>query len=130
MVGNRFRFDAQGDGPAIYTILNYQPDLHYPFKHFPKSDIDKDLSSRNDYKEVGRWYDGKLEIDENKLFWRVNDVENGTITPTPLSVCSLPCQVGFNKQLIKVRNFILIVLYFIVFSEELMLRKSEIEVAD
>uniref|UniRef100_A0A914W7D8 G-protein coupled receptors family 3 profile domain-containing protein n=1 Tax=Plectus sambesii TaxID=2011161 RepID=A0A914W7D8_9BILA len=101
MVGNLFRFDAQGDGPAIYTILNYQPDLHSPFKHSSVNDIETDRSSRNDYKEVGRWHDGLLEIDEDMLFWRVDDVENGTMTPTPLSVCSLPCHVGFNKQLIK-----------------------------
>uniref|UniRef100_A0A914H5N1 G-protein coupled receptors family 3 profile domain-containing protein n=1 Tax=Globodera rostochiensis TaxID=31243 RepID=A0A914H5N1_GLORO len=118
LVKKRVHFSPQGDGPAHYTILNYQP-----FRR-GKEAISLD---RSDYVELGRWSEERLDIDEQRMFWNVPDREptttdereiglgNGATDekmgtddrngrgwkPPPLSVCSLPCTLGFRKQLIK-----------------------------
>lgn len=51
MVGKQVHFSPQGDGPAHYTILNYQPSV--------KRDKSTD-SDRSDYVEVGRWSENKV----------------------------------------------------------------------
>uniref|UniRef100_A0A183BM47 G_PROTEIN_RECEP_F3_4 domain-containing protein n=1 Tax=Globodera pallida TaxID=36090 RepID=A0A183BM47_GLOPA len=119
LVKKRVHFSPQGDGPAHYTILNYQP-----FRR-GKEAISLD---RSDYVELGRWSEERLDIDEQRMFWNVPDGEpmttdegevglgngatdekmgtddrngRGWKPPPPLSVCSLPCTLGFRKQLIK-----------------------------
>ncbi|KAI6239141.1 putative metabotropic glutamate receptor mgl-1 [Aphelenchoides fujianensis] len=77
-------FSPEGDGPARYTILNYQPAIS-------TRQVD-----RNDYVVVGKWAEDKLYINESLMFWN-QDEENGL----PISQCSRPCDVGYRKQLIK-----------------------------
>uniref|UniRef100_A0A915PFX1 G-protein coupled receptors family 3 profile domain-containing protein n=1 Tax=Setaria digitata TaxID=48799 RepID=A0A915PFX1_9BILA len=126
-VGKKFRFSPKGDGPAHYTILNYQPENS---RRRPED------SSRSDYVVVGRWSEeqiwslgqikkamkmipasttlrklckyasgypiwlaklgfrkGKLDIDDEKMFWEYGEI--------PISQCSMPCPIGYRKQLIK-----------------------------
>ncbi|VBB26288.1 unnamed protein product [Acanthocheilonema viteae] len=52
-VGKKFRFSSKGDGPAHYTILNYQPE---------NGRRRSDDSSRSDYVVVGRWSEEHDEI--------------------------------------------------------------------
>ncbi|CAD5222740.1 unnamed protein product [Bursaphelenchus xylophilus] len=86
LVGRQVHFSPEGDGPAHYTILNYQPDR--------QNKVGSRTSS--DYVEVGSWSERKLEIDHNAMFWAAE--EGGKI---PISQCSMPCPVGYKKQLIK-----------------------------
>nr|CAD2122181.1 unnamed protein product [Meloidogyne enterolobii] len=97
----------RGDGPAHYTILNYQPSRRRLLQS-----TNSDTSDRSDYVVVGRWSEEALEIDESLLFWNLNNNEEEgnqqnfnnkikTIKLPPLSVCSLPCPLGYKKQLIK-----------------------------
>ncbi|CAI5454294.1 unnamed protein product [Caenorhabditis angaria] len=95
IVGRDFEFKKNGDGPGSYTILTYRP-----------RDKRKRGSADNnsDYVEIGNWtYKGEnpdgthnyeIKIYDDKLFW------NNSSKP-PLSVCSLPCERGYKKQLIK-----------------------------
>uniref|UniRef100_A0A7I4NN29 G_PROTEIN_RECEP_F3_4 domain-containing protein n=1 Tax=Brugia malayi TaxID=6279 RepID=A0A7I4NN29_BRUMA len=83
-VGKKFRFSPEGDGPAHYTILNYQPEIG----HSRSED-----SSRSDYVVVGRWSEDQLDIDDEKMSWKYGEI--------PISQCSMPCPVGYRKQLIK-----------------------------
>uniref|UniRef100_A0A915D961 G-protein coupled receptors family 3 profile domain-containing protein n=1 Tax=Ditylenchus dipsaci TaxID=166011 RepID=A0A915D961_9BILA len=84
----KVHFSPQGDGPAHYTILNYQPSS----QRSKGSDSD-----RSDYVEVGRWSEDRLELKENLMFWNLE----GNKQPLPISQCSMPCQTGYKKQLIK-----------------------------
>ncbi|KAL3078915.1 hypothetical protein niasHS_014697 [Heterodera schachtii] len=116
LVKKRVHFSPQGDGPAHYTILNYQP--------FRRKKAGTSLDSRPDYIEVGRWSEERLDIDERKMLWNMPDGDeedeanakeraqgppnetdsqkgNGRKPTPPLSVCSLRCSLGFRKQLIK-----------------------------
>ncbi|KHN85912.1 putative metabotropic glutamate receptor mgl-1 [Toxocara canis] len=86
LVGKKFRFSPEGDGPAHYTILNYQPS-------FRDKRAESD-SGRSEYIEVGRWSEDQLELNDEKMFWKEGDV--------PISQCSMPCPLGYRKQLIKV----------------------------
>jgi hypothetical protein len=112
LVGKRVHFSPQGDGPAYYTILNYQPSRRQHRKSSSESD------RRSDYVVVGRWSEEALEIDERALFWNAPLegeavlMENGQAEEEmeiswrremgpPISVCSLPCPIGYRKQLIK-----------------------------
>ncbi|KAI1732138.1 receptor family ligand binding region domain-containing protein [Ditylenchus destructor] len=88
LVGKRVHFSPQGDGPAHYTILNYQPSA----KRSKSSDSD-----RTDYVEVGRWSLEQLEINDELLFWN----SEGGKKEVPISQCSMPCPHGYRKQLIK-----------------------------
>ncbi|CAP23141.1 LOW QUALITY PROTEIN: Protein CBR-MGL-1, partial [Caenorhabditis briggsae] len=88
IVGKRFRFSPQGDGPASYTILTYKPK-----SMDKKRSMTDDESSPSDYVEIGHWSENNLTIYEKNLWW---DPDH-----TPVSVCSLPCKTGFRKQLIK-----------------------------
>ncbi|VDN53509.1 unnamed protein product, partial [Dracunculus medinensis] len=88
LVGKKFHFSAEGDGPAHYTILNYQPrDLNKKRNKYEKE------TRTSDYVVVGRWSEDQLQLNDKKMFWGSNNI--------PLSVCSLPCPVGYRKQLIK-----------------------------
>ncbi|CAB3410303.1 unnamed protein product [Caenorhabditis bovis] len=89
VVGKPFHFSPQGDGPASYTILTYKP------KSLDKKRrmLDDDDESQSDYVEIGHWSENNLTIYEDQLWWEPNK--------TPVSVCSLPCAIGFRKQLIK-----------------------------
>ncbi|KAH7732252.1 metabotropic glutamate receptor 3-like protein [Aphelenchoides avenae] len=89
LVGKKVHFSPLGDGPAHYTILNYQPSLRKGSKT-----IDSD---RGDYVEVGRWSEDRLEIREDLMFWNNQDESSHV----PISQCSMPCDTGFKKQLIK-----------------------------
>ncbi|VDK76861.1 unnamed protein product [Litomosoides sigmodontis] len=73
-VGKKFRFSSKGDGPAHYTILNYQPE------NGRKKSED---SSRSDYVVVGQWSEEHLDIDDEKMFWEYGEI--------PISQCSMPC---------------------------------------
>ncbi|EFP04998.1 CRE-MGL-1 protein [Caenorhabditis remanei] len=88
IVGKRFRFSPQGDGPASYTILTYKPKTMEK-----KRRMTDDESSPSDYVEIGHWSENNLTIYEKNLWW---DPDH-----TPVSLCSLPCKIGFRKQLIK-----------------------------
>lgn len=82
-------FSPEGDGPAHYTILNYQPSA---------SKNQASDSDRGDYVEVGSWSEQKLVIKEELMFWNNADEEE---KETPISKCSMPCPLGYRKQLIK-----------------------------
>ncbi|VDO27430.1 unnamed protein product [Onchocerca flexuosa] len=84
-VGKKFRFSSEGDGPAHYTILNYQPE---------NGSRRSENSSRSDYVVVGRWSEEQLDIYDEKMLWEYGEV--------PISQCSLPCPIGYRKQLIKI----------------------------
>ena len=101
-MGKRVHFSPQGDGPAHYTILNYQPSRRR--QKLPSE------SDRSDYVVVGRWSEDALEINERLLFWNAMDgdeLENEKLeiswklTEPPKSVCSEDCPLGYKKQLIK-----------------------------
>uniref|UniRef100_A0A914DR92 G-protein coupled receptors family 3 profile domain-containing protein n=1 Tax=Acrobeloides nanus TaxID=290746 RepID=A0A914DR92_9BILA len=87
-IPKRVHFSPQGDGPAHYTILNYQPNNHAEYSD----------TERGGYREVGKWSEQKLEIYESEFFW---NVENGGDGKVPISVCSPDCRLGYKKQLIK-----------------------------
>uniref|UniRef100_A0A1I8AVZ6 G_PROTEIN_RECEP_F3_4 domain-containing protein n=1 Tax=Steinernema glaseri TaxID=37863 RepID=A0A1I8AVZ6_9BILA len=87
LVGKRVHFSPQGDGPAHYTILNYQPNRARTV----------DSTDRGDYVEIGRWSEDEVEIDEKLMFWNME----GGDGQVPVSQCSLPCPRGYRKQLIK-----------------------------
>ncbi|VDK64733.1 unnamed protein product [Onchocerca ochengi] len=84
-VGKKFRFNSEGDGPAHYTILNYQPE---------NGSRRSENSSRSDYVVIGHWSEEHLDIDDEKMLWEYGEV--------PISQCSLPCPIGYRKQLIKI----------------------------
>ncbi|VDK43789.1 unnamed protein product [Anisakis simplex] len=86
LVGKKFRFSPEGDGPAHYTILNYQPSFRDK-----RSATD---GRRSEYVEVGRWSEDQLELNDEKMWWNDGGV--------PISQCSMPCPLGYRKQLIKV----------------------------
>ena len=86
-MGKRVHFSPQGDGPAHYTILNYQP----------SSKQKATDSDRGDYVEIGSWSEQRLVINEKLMFWNLPG-EDGQ---TPISKCSMPCPLGYRKQLIK-----------------------------
>uniref|UniRef100_A0A7E4W6B1 G_PROTEIN_RECEP_F3_4 domain-containing protein n=1 Tax=Panagrellus redivivus TaxID=6233 RepID=A0A7E4W6B1_PANRE len=88
LVGKKVHFSPQGDGPAHYTILNYQPSA----TKTRASDSD-----RGDYVEVGSWSEVRLKLNESLMFWNMEG-EDGE---TPISVCSEDCKLGYKKQLIK-----------------------------
>ncbi|KAI6177304.1 G-PROTEIN-RECEP-F3-4 domain-containing protein [Aphelenchoides bicaudatus] len=85
IANTKFHFTPEGDGPARYTILNYQP---------AKTSRQAD---RGDYVVVGKWAEDTLYVNESLLFWKMNEPPS----KTPISRCSAPCQKGFKKQLIK-----------------------------
>ena len=88
-MGKYVHFSPEGDGPAHYTILNYQPSA---------SKNQASDSDRGDYVEVGSWSEQKLVIKEELMFWNNADEEE---KETPISKCSMPCPLGYRKQLIK-----------------------------
>ena len=89
LVGKWVHFSPQGDGPAHYTILNYQPSNN------KNQATDSD---RGDYVEVGSWSEQRLEFKEELMFWNLDGSgEKGV----PISKCSMPCDKGYRKQLIK-----------------------------
>lgn len=77
MVGNLVHFDAHGDGPAYYKIMNYRKNAEF--------------GKIYDYFEVGTWRSGTLIMHEN----------NHTSTENIVSRCSLDCPIGFRKELVK-----------------------------
>lgn len=86
-MGKRVHFSPQGDGPAHYTILNYQPSSKQKITD----------SDRGDYVEIGSWSEQRLVINERLMFWNLPG-EDGQ---TPISKCSMACPLGYRKQLIK-----------------------------
>ncbi|CAG0893388.1 unnamed protein product [Darwinula stevensoni] len=78
MAGSEVKFDASGDGPARYKIMNFQKMPRIP--HF-------------EYKEVGSWADGKLIMDPKEVVWK----KGSRVFPS--SVCSLPCGIGEVKYM-------------------------------
>ncbi|KAL1493265.1 hypothetical protein ABEB36_011350 [Hypothenemus hampei] len=76
LVGSPVKFDKSGDGLARYDILNYQ--------RLPNS-------SGHHYKVVGKWFNF-LELNYEDLIFDHN------LSGTPMSVCSLPCEVGMIKK--------------------------------
>ncbi|XP_066247281.1 metabotropic glutamate receptor isoform X1 [Euwallacea similis] len=76
LVGSPVKFDKSGDGLARYDILNYQ--------RFPNS-------SGYHYKVVGKWF-SSLQLQHESLIFDHN------VPGTPMSVCSLPCDVGMIKK--------------------------------
>ncbi|CAD6188743.1 unnamed protein product [Caenorhabditis auriculariae] len=89
VVGKRFHFSAQGDGPASYTIFTYKPKSLDKRRRM----LGDEDESQSDYVEIGHWSENNLTIYDEQLWWNANE--------TPVSVCSLPCKVGYRKQLIK-----------------------------
>ncbi|KAE9551725.1 hypothetical protein FO519_005058 [Halicephalobus sp. NKZ332] len=87
LVGKRVHFSPQGDGPAHYTILNYQPSNKLKITD----------SDRGDYVEIGSWSEQRLVINEHLMFWNLP----GEDRQTPISKCSMTCPLGYRKQLIK-----------------------------
>ena len=73
LAGSEVKFDRNGDGLGRYNIYNYQ-----------QNSQDNSYS----YELVGRWTDAGLELSQEQL--RFNE---GTQT-VPVSICSLPCQLG------------------------------------
>lgn len=55
IVGKRFRFSPQGDGPASYTILTYKPK-----SMDKKRRMTDDESSPSDYVEIGHWSENNV----------------------------------------------------------------------
>ncbi|XP_076261780.1 metabotropic Glutamate Receptor [Rhynchophorus ferrugineus] len=76
LVGSPVKFDESGDGLARYDILNYQ--------RLPNS-------SGYHYKVVGKWFNF-LELNQDILIFDHN------LSTTPVSACSLPCEVGMIKK--------------------------------
>uniref|UniRef100_A0A0P5YKL2 Metabotropic glutamate receptor n=2 Tax=Daphnia magna TaxID=35525 RepID=A0A0P5YKL2_9CRUS len=72
--GSEVKFDAQGDGLARYTIMNY--------RRLPNG-----ANNGYDYKEVGKWFN-ELELDPADVIWTREQ------SAVPSSVCSQPCGVG------------------------------------
>lgn len=52
--GATIHFDEKGDAPGRYTIMNYQRNRQ---------------SREYEYKVVGKWADGLLDLDLRKLVW-------------------------------------------------------------
>ncbi|GMT07734.1 hypothetical protein PENTCL1PPCAC_29908, partial [Pristionchus entomophagus] len=86
----------EGDGPASYTILNYQPDLD------DKGEIDLN-STKAPYVEVGEWLEGQLTIIHSLMHWNVrNDKlpkDMRIANPQPASVCMEECKPNQRKQI-------------------------------
>ncbi|GMR60187.1 hypothetical protein PMAYCL1PPCAC_30382 [Pristionchus mayeri] len=86
----------EGDGPASYTILNYQPDLD------EKGNIDLN-STKAPYVEVGEWLEGKLTINHSLMHWNVRNDElpedKRIKNPQPASVCMEECKPHQRKQI-------------------------------
>uniref|UniRef100_A0AC35U3M6 Poly(A)-specific ribonuclease n=1 Tax=Rhabditophanes sp. KR3021 TaxID=114890 RepID=A0AC35U3M6_9BILA len=96
LVGKNVHFTKEGDGPAHYTILNYQPLV----------DNSSNDTEKDDYTIVGKWAEGTLVINESLMFWNqrlpnVNDTVKFKKKSAPISQCSVPCKSGHKKQLIK-----------------------------
>ncbi|KAI6218429.1 G-PROTEIN-RECEP-F3-4 domain-containing protein [Aphelenchoides besseyi] len=84
LADTNFHFTPEGDGPARYTILNYQPSMS---RHV----------DRSDYVVVGKWAEDKLYVNESLMFWNMDEASPGV----PISQCSMRCKTGYRKQLIK-----------------------------
>ncbi|GMT35498.1 hypothetical protein PFISCL1PPCAC_26795, partial [Pristionchus fissidentatus] len=86
----------EGDGPASYTILNYQPDLH------PNGSI-KLGGNNSPYVEVGEWTDEKLTINHAAMHWNVRNkalpLKDRILNPQPTSVCMEECKTHQRKQI-------------------------------
>ncbi|XP_064628882.1 metabotropic glutamate receptor 1-like isoform X2 [Lineus longissimus] len=78
--GEEVHFDAFGDPPGRYDIMNYQKILT------------SNGSYRYDYVQVGAWDTGNLTMNNSAIFWpkRASKVD---------SVCSKPCPVGQVKKI-------------------------------
>ncbi|PAV85307.1 hypothetical protein WR25_13098 isoform B [Diploscapter pachys] len=105
VVGRKFHFSPQGDGPANYTILTYKPkNMHQKNQKMRReldpvpvagstTEPDSEASLASDYIEIGYWSENNLIINEKALWWAGE--------ATPISICSKPCSVGYRKQHIK-----------------------------
>ncbi|XP_076445848.1 LOW QUALITY PROTEIN: metabotropic glutamate receptor 5-like [Babylonia areolata] len=81
--GHHVHFDAHGDPPGRYEILNYQP-------------IQQDDGRVTyDYVTIGQWMTGALDLNVSAIYWprQGRDADNSF-----RSVCSQPCGPGFVKQ--------------------------------
>ncbi|KAK9975559.1 hypothetical protein ABG768_020810, partial [Culter alburnus] len=71
-------FNQNGDAPGRYDIFQYQITN----------------KSTAEYKVIGQWTN-KLHLNVGAMHWRTGD-------PTlPVSVCSVPCQMGERKKIVK-----------------------------
>ncbi|KAK7129625.1 hypothetical protein R3I93_019313 [Phoxinus phoxinus] len=71
-------FNQNGDAPGRYDIFQYQITN----------------KSTAEYKVIGQWTN-KLHLNVDGMHWRTGD-------PTlPISVCSVPCQMGERKKVVK-----------------------------
>ncbi|XP_028045251.2 uncharacterized protein LOC105833705 [Monomorium pharaonis] len=77
--GDKFKFDENGDGPARYNII-----------HFKQTEPGK-------YKwiRVGQYLEGRLLLNMSEIQFKL-----GHPRP-PVSVCSLPCEVGQAKKYVE-----------------------------
>uniref|UniRef100_A0AAR2IZM5 G-protein coupled receptors family 3 profile domain-containing protein n=1 Tax=Pygocentrus nattereri TaxID=42514 RepID=A0AAR2IZM5_PYGNA len=76
--GTPVSFNQNGDAPGRYDIFQYQ------------------ITNRStaEYKVIGTWTN-KLHLNVDSMRWRTGD-------PTlPVSVCSVPCQTGERKKIVK-----------------------------
>ncbi|XP_043212008.1 metabotropic glutamate receptor-like [Amphibalanus amphitrite] len=81
MAGSKVMFDERGDGMARYTIFNYQRDP---------------VTGLHQYKVIGQW-EGELNMSADSVRW--NRGPDDLVNRVPLSVCSLPCEVGEVKYM-------------------------------
>ncbi|XP_071635324.1 metabotropic glutamate receptor B isoform X1 [Temnothorax longispinosus] len=77
--GDKFRFDKDGDGPARYNII-----------HFKQTEPGK-------YKwiRVGKYLEGELRLNMSEIQFKLGHPQ------PPVSVCSLPCEVGQAKKYVE-----------------------------
>ncbi|XP_054286402.1 metabotropic glutamate receptor 2-like [Macrosteles quadrilineatus] len=77
--GDKFRFDANGDGPARYNIIH--------FKQIKKGHYQ--------WLKVGEYIEGELTLNMSDVQFRLGRPS------APESVCSLPCELGQAKQYVE-----------------------------
>ncbi|XP_014254590.2 metabotropic glutamate receptor 2-like [Cimex lectularius] len=77
--GDKFRFDANGDGPARYNIIHFKQ------------------VTKNNYQwvKVGEYEEGSLRLNMSEIQFKLLH------TRPPESVCSLPCEVGQAKKYVE-----------------------------
>ncbi|KAL1237470.1 Metabotropic glutamate receptor 5 [Trichinella pseudospiralis] len=91
--GQEIYFDANGDPPARYDILNYQGKVA---SYVTAGEWDHSFHSDKFSHQSGIYYKSKLRIDRDKILWH-NHMSGLTYTPT--ARCSYDCKVGEIKKI-------------------------------
>ncbi|KRY16441.1 Metabotropic glutamate receptor 5 [Trichinella patagoniensis] len=91
--GQEIYFDANGDPPARYDILNYQGKVA---SYVTAGEWDHSFHSDKFNHQSGIYYKSKLRIDRDKILWH-NHMSGLTYTPT--ARCSYDCKVGEIKKI-------------------------------